>query len=315
MEARRVAMSGYFAPPSSGARAGVTIPRIWITIALSILVHALLLWQVNPRLHSGPADDAVRPDEGKGPLNIVILPPARPRPPVVAQRPRPPAPPRAAPVPRPPRETPPPRVAPRPPPPPPVIARSAPAEAPVRVAPPPPPAAVPREDFAAALEARRRARGETMSPAPPPGPAAAVAPPAPPAESANERANRLAALNLGTGNKPTYGKRPPGGGVFQIETRSYDYARYAFYGWNRDIRRDALQTIEVRKGNAPDIRVAIVRSMIDVIRRDYDEQDFTWESRSGRIVTLSARRRDQAGLEAYLISEFFPDDRRPIGAQ
>jgi hypothetical protein len=63
--------------------------------------------------------------------------------------------------------------------------------------------------------------------------------------------------------------------------------------------------IEVRKGNNPDIRIAVVRRMIAVIR-DYEQEDFSWNSRRlGRVVVLSARQADNAGLEDFMMKEFF----------
>ena len=54
-----------------------------------------------------------------------------------------------------------------------------------------------------------------------------------------------------------------------------------------------------------DINRAIAKKMIEIIRRDYNG-DFHWESyRLGRTVILSARQEDNAGLEDFLISEFF----------
>ena len=91
----------------------------------------------------------------------------------------------------------------------------------------------------------------------------------------------------------------------------YDYAEFVFYGWNKDINRDTMQHIEVRKGNASDIRVAVVRRMIAIIR-EHEQEDFVWESqRLNRNVTLSARSRDNAGLEEFMLREFFEDPRRP----
>src|SRR4051812_36182072 len=105
-------MTGYFAPAGK-VRSGVEIPRIWITIAVSILLHALALWQVKPDLLRPSSDEALK-GESHGPLSVQIAPPPRPR---IAQRPQPPVPP---PVPRVvPREAARPRVAVRPPPPPP----------------------------------------------------------------------------------------------------------------------------------------------------------------------------------------------------
>ena len=43
-------------------------------------------------------------------------------------------------------------------------------------------------------------------------------------------------------------------------------ADFWFNGWNQDIGRVARQLIEVRKGANPDIRVAVVRKIIEIIR-------------------------------------------------
>jgi hypothetical protein len=133
-----------------------------------------------------------------------------------------------------------------------------------------------------------------------------------PAEDDNARANRIAAANLGLDRKPTFGSDTSrGGGIFSIQRMSYDYAEFLFFGWNRDIRRNTTQTIEVRKGGNSDIRIAVVRRMIGIIR-EYEDGDFVWESkRLGRNVTLSARARDTAGLEDFMMREFFGDASRP----
>ena len=47
------------------------------------------------------------------------------------------------------------------------------------------------------------------------------------------------------------------GGIFQIEHLSSDFADFQFYGWNKDIRRNSRQLIEVRLGNNKDIRIAV----------------------------------------------------------
>jgi hypothetical protein len=171
-------------------------------------------------------------------------------------------------------------------------------------APPAAPAAPAAGDLSSYIAAQRRARtAENTAPAPA-FPPAAPAPPAP-VEDENARANRLAAANLGTGRAPTFGERVVGGGIFSVRYVAYDYAEFMFYGWNEDIRRNTAQLIEVRKGDAPDIRVAIVRRMIAIIR-DHEQGDFLWESqRLGRVVRLSARARDNAGLEEFMLHEFF----------
>ena len=98
-----------------------------------------------------------------------------------------------------------------------------------------------------------------------------------------------------------------GGGVFQIERLGYDYAELIFHGWNKDIGRNTRQRIEVRKGNNSDIRIAVVRQMVAIIR-EYEQEDFLWVSqRLRRNVMLSARPRDRAGLEDFMMREFFPE--------
>ena len=89
----------------------------------------------------------------------------------------------------------------------------------------------------------------------------------------------------------------------------YDDAEFLFFGWNKEIRRKTKQLITVRKGNNSNMRIAVVRKMIAIIR-EHEQGDFLWESqRLGRDVTLSARARDTAGLEEFLMREFFPDTR------
>ena len=173
-------------------------------------------------------------------------------------------------------------------------------------APPPPPVAraAPEGDFASSVEARRRARE---------GGAPAAAPSAAPVpeESDSARANRIVAGNLGLGRKPSYNEDKTGGGIFQMQRMTYDYAEYLFYGWNKDIQRNTTQLISVRRGVHANIRQAVIRSMIGIIR-DHEQGDFLWESRRlGRNVMLSARPADDAGLESFLMKEFFDEARQP----
>jgi hypothetical protein len=178
-------------------------------------------------------------------------------------------------------------------------------EAPAIPVPPPPPpvaAAPPRAsppiagDLAAYVEARRRERGEQAT------------------ATDNEAAqfNRAIAANLpaparGVAAQDT--KR--GGGIFQIKRMTYDDAAFEFYGWNTDMGRKTPQLIEVRKGDNADMRIAVVRRMIAIIRQ-FEKEDFTWESpQRGTIVVLSARLSDNAALEKYLMHEFFDDGRGP----
>ena len=277
-----------------GDRDVLRIPVIRVAFALSLLIHAAALWPWLPPLHLLSPEDVERKEAASrfqvrlAPIAIPVPPPS---PAPQSQRATPPRRLRApAPAPR--QPTPPPA---------PLIALAAPGAAIPPQPPPAPIASVPKPapiigDMAAMIEARRRARGDPAPPVP------RVA------EDENARRDRIVAENLGTLRAPTFGDDPrSSGGIFQIQHLFYDNADFMFYGWNRDIRRNTRQLIEVRKGNNSDIRVAVVRRMIAIIR-EHEQEDFRWDSqRLGRSLTLSARQRDSAGLEEFLMREFFED--------
>jgi hypothetical protein len=293
----------------------VTIPIIWVAVALSLLIHFAALFALLPRMPLLAKDAR---DTGRtGMLAVDLVPPTRiadaaaatpvpPQPSELASRPR--TEPRQKPL----RARP---AAPKASTP--VIAQSKPAPIAVEPAPEPPriaatppaamapPAPPPAEDLAAYIEARRRARGETSRPE--------IAGAAKTAEESDlERRDRIVAANLGLDRTPTFGRGPrDAGGMFQVTELQYDHAQFYFFGFDRDIRRNARQLIEVRRGNNSDIRIAVVRRMIAIIRES-TSGDFDWISqRLGRSVTLSARAADNAGLEEFIMRDVFPDERRP----
>jgi outer membrane biosynthesis protein TonB len=287
-------------------RDGVTVPTIWIAFAISLLVHVALMWKWLPKIHM-PSPEMSERGESMGSLVVQLAPMPRPAAtptPPAASRAEPPPPPRPQPAPRPPKaapvialNTPAPAAAPQP----------VPAPPPTTPETPPPPRPTVGADFASFVDARRRARGD--SPAPP---STGSAPNAAPAEDDKARAERIATANLATQRKQTFGYDPTqGGGVFQITRMGYDTAEFAFFGWNKEARRNTKQLIEVRRGESSDIRLAVVRKMIAIIR-EYEQEDFLWESqRLGRSLTLSARARDNAGLEEFMMREFYFDTRAP----
>ena len=280
------------------------IPIIRVAFALSIIIHAAVLspW-MKPPVFLAPGEGT---EKAAPRLQVRLAPIAIPSspPPVSAPSARP-APARRAPPPsavarRPPIE----RA--------PVIALKTPGPAnppPLPSAPSTPPAPPvrsatpnPAGDMAALIEARRQSRGDLAPPAP-------LRPQV--TEDENRRRDRIVSENLGSQRAPTFGQEPRGGGgIFQVEHVYYDYADFTFYGWNRNIKRNTNQLIEVRKGNASDIRVAVVRKMIAIIR-EYEQEEFRWDSsRLGRSITLSARQRDNTGLEDFMMTEFFEDYQR-----
>jgi len=291
-------------PKFRDRRDGITIPTIWVAFALSLLIHVAALWQWLPKVRPPPSPDETRQGEANGSLIVRLAPPPSP----------PPSPKRAVQPPAATIEARPRIVAARPRPTPPVIAINRP---PPNIQSPPPtvpdvtapaPARPPADgDLTSYIEARRRARAQ-----PAPDASAESRANAQPVEDDKARSDRIVAANLGTQRAQTFGYDPKqGGGVFQIVHMGYDNAEFTFFGWNKDIRRNTKQQIEVRKGNNSDIRIAVARKMISIIR-EYEQEDFRWESyRLGHSLTLSARARDNAGLEEFMLREFFGDARAP----
>lgn len=289
----------------SDRRDGVTIPRIWVAFALSLLIHGAVLWEWLPKLHL-PSLDEKELGETSGSLVVRIAPP----PSLPAAPPPAPAPNIRA-LPRTEARAPVAAAPPRPAAPVLALNRPAPNLVPPPAGPPmsaPAPAPRPADgDLESYIEARRRARAESAPPT-----MASSASSAPLVEDDNARANRIANANLGSQRRQTFGYDPTqGGGVFQIERMGYESAKFYFYGWDRDARRYMKRPVEVRRGSNNDIRIAVVRKMIAIIR-EYEQEDFQWESqRLGRSITMSARLRDNAGLEDFMMREFFADARMP----
>ena len=101
------------------------------------------------------------------------------------------------------------------------------------------------------------------------------------------------------------GKRDGTSGVFEILSKGARIGRFSFHGWTADARSNWNETIEVDAGLHGNVELAIVRRMIELIRTHYSG-DFNWEShRLGHVVQLSARLSDNAGLETFLMHEFF----------
>ena len=252
--------------------------RFALAVGLSLLLHGLLI-AFSPRPPSALAPGPV----AHAPLNVVIAPPAPEPVPESAPEPAPAA---AAPAPQP---LPRPRPRPRAPETPPPVSKAPtplPVEPPVPL-PQMPPIPAPPVDMLAAIEARRAQRRAQDSAAR--GPPVVAQPPP----------------DAATRNLQTLSGREGVGGVFQILRVGPRTAEYAFNGWKPDARSQWRQVIEVDAGLGGNVELAIVRSMIDLIRTHYSG-DFNWESRRlQRVVKLSARTEDQLGLEDFMLKEFF----------
>lgn len=284
-------------PPSllqGGQRRVAPIPLLWVALGLSLLAHLAALFVWWPDLF--PKDKNAPSTGGMGNSMRVMIVPPPPPPAAAASRAAPPAP---DDLPAPPRAPRPVRAS-RPPP---VMARNAPVPPTVSAAPPalPPtpqnsPQPAPVADLSAMIEARRRARAQDSPNAAPPSPV----------EDENARKDRIVAANMGTIRAPTLGNDPRrGGGIFEIRRVGVFDAQFLFYGWNKDVSRQMSQLIDVKLGDNPNMQIAVVRKMIAIIR-EHEKEDFTWQSpRLTRIVTLSARTADNAGLEEFFMREFF----------
>jgi len=271
----------------------VTIPRVWLTFALSVLVHGVALWLIVPRLpllapgsEETQATDrlqvqlAALPPPAPAPLPQPSLPaPARESRAILSARPRP----RNAPPPeQPPVLVVPPHDVPKMPAPPP--------PAPPAVAAPAQPTPPVVGDLSSLIASRRLARGESPVQA----------------ESESERRDRMVAASMPATQSPIAGRQMKrGGGLFEITRMTYDDAQFLFFGWNKAAGSRTTQAYEVRLGNNADMRIAVVRKMIAIIR-EQEPGNFDWQSwRLGRTVTLSARPEDNTGLEEFLMEEMF----------
>lgn len=94
-------------------------------------------------------------------------------------------------------------------------------------------------------------------------------------------------------------------GIFEITSLSSNNATFTFLGWVGDFSASHRQYFNVEAGRGEDVRRVMIRRMISLIREHY-QGDFNWEShRMARTIVLSARLEDSAGLEDFLMLEFF----------
>jgi outer membrane biosynthesis protein TonB len=270
--------------------------RTAVGIGISLLLHALLLLFFRTQL---PIPQESSGSESRMPLVVELN-----RQPLEKKT----APPSAVPAPTPPaaQSAKPPDAA-KPKPDKPVVKKQAPPRAPA----PPRPLAPPRpyeppalsapekaapaadmSEMVAAARARRRASG---IPSPDD---------VPPEQDARPQGDEVARANIARSIAQARGHNGAGG-VFQITHMGVREASFLFRGWDHDSRAGLREMVQVDAGPNGNVQDAIVRKMIEIIRK-YQPGDFSWNShRLGHVVTLSARREDNAGLEAFLKQEFF----------
>lgn len=252
--------------------------RTIVGIGLSILIHVVLFLVLRPGLQK----INVQANSSHEPLEVTFVQ-STPKPAVVKQ-PEPPQ--KSKPVKKSSAQ-------------PKQVARAKSSPAPSRSAAPPSPTAItqapPEMDMSTMINAARERRRAAESSAA--------------QENAQARADEQgpSANDIARANIAFQARKASGGtnGVFEIVSKGPRVAQYVFRGWTTDARNSQRQTISVDAGLNGDVDKAIVDSMIALIRKYYSG-DFNWDSQKlGRVVTLSARPADTAGLQAFLLREFF----------
>jgi type IV secretory pathway VirB10-like protein len=265
----------------SYGRRGASRTGLAVTILLHLLLIAIYLLQPNKEKHAAPPSGGTM-------VYVAPLPPGKPKPKPQQQQ---------APKKKPKTPSPPVQVKRLP------NTITLPHEKPVEVVQAEPkPLTPPSEpDMLAYIEARRKARG-------------AASPSDQPAEESEDaRANRVAMANIAAANGRSRGDdRNETGGVFSISNKTFRSAELKFRGWNPNFKRRWLQQLTVEQGAEVDVETAIVKKMIELIRKE-KTGDFEWDShRLQRVVKMSARPQDNAELQAFLFKEMFPEY-RPSG--
>lgn len=255
---------------------------IAVAAVVSLLAHGLLLLVSFPQLKNGAPGETLQ-----GPLEVRLTE-AAPLSPAEATAPQ-----QDASVNRKPSKLIPRRESP------PIVIKPAPSQAPLAVDPPsqPIPRAAPESppDMMALIDARRRGAENAAA-----------------RENAQARAsdrqpsiNEIAAASITRNLKTLSQNRDGTSGVFQILSKGTRTAAFSFRGWTTDASNPWREVYEVDAGPRGNVELAIVRKMIELIRMHY-QGNFNWDShRLGRVVVLSARLDDNAGLEAFLMREFF----------
>lgn len=94
-------------------------------------------------------------------------------------------------------------------------------------------------------------------------------------------------------------------GIFEITSLETRRAAFTFNGWTNSFSSARREFFEVEAQSGQDVRLVMIKKMISLIRRHY-QGDFNWEShRLNRSIVMSARPEDNAGLEDFMMLEFF----------
>lgn len=159
------------------------------------------------------------------------------------------------------------------------------------------------EDFSSHIQAARQRREATQ--------AQERAEAGETAEEAPQSPNDIARANIQAQRGWMGMDKDKSGGIFEVRDKTPFRASLIFRGWNANASRSAQQNIPVERGSEESIEMAIVNKMIEMIRKK-TSTDIPWRSqRLGRVITLSARLKDTAELQQFLMREMFFQDSAP----
>lgn len=131
------------------------------------------------------------------------------------------------------------------------------------------------------------------------------------AEPGNDAASQPSEEDIKNANISRNLQQQGGGGIFQIMRVGTRSAVFSFRGWDSNYNNGRREEIEVQADANTDVEHAIIRKMIAIIRQRH-KGNFNWESqRLNRVIALSARVEDNAGLEDFMLREFFRAGLRP----
>ena len=252
-----------------------TLRRIAIGLAISLCLH-IVFFILAPKREM---NDAATVNETQGPLVVRLIPSAKTSPPATAQV----TPPQPAPQTRTRARRQPQMM---------TVPSPTPQTTPLVAEPPAPvqPLDSAPTDFMSMVNAKRERR--------------AAAEAAAGARGREPTADDIALANINR-NAQSLTPRDGTNGVFQILSKGHRAAQFSFRGWTNDSSNSRREVIEVDAGLNGNIELAIIRRMIALIRTHY-QGNFNWDShRLGRVVVLSARIEDTAGLEEFMLHEFF----------
>jgi hypothetical protein len=159
------------------------------------------------------------------------------------------------------------------------------------------------EDFSTHIQAARQRREAALAPE--------RAEAGETAEDAPQSPNDIARANIQAQRGWMGMDKDKSGGIFEVRDKTPFRASLIFRGWNANVSRSAQQNIPVERGSDESIEMAIVNKMIEMIRKK-TSTDIPWRSqRLGRVITLSARLKDTAELQQFLMREMFYQDSAP----